>query len=466
MWNCCQQVLKTYLTRKVFWFFAALYATSIPMTISAASGNKEVAKALPVMLQGFFFGAYLCFGLGVHLKQQFANPRAKTMPGFATPHLIVGIGGVVVLSVLSSLMSALSSGSSPMGFLALILHVNSLALWLGCNPKPLPFSAFLCTVFGFPISAFGRALFVEIAMTREPILVVTIIAMHLFGLMLLTLDLIDLDEDHLDYSKVQPLGMWDMRASTQRNMQRNFSASHGWMAKALSWASTGALNRASAQPAMTTRQRLALIALGDNWPAPIAVNLLVLALICVSPLIWLGRQRVVASDEIQQFIRFIFPMMMCFVWGVWLTWLQRWPRLGYESLRPVSRSEWVWENGLSNARSMAQHHVFAVVIQVLIALAFTSDVAGDPRFWVSLWWATAAQVLAFGIMAWAASYGSMLVAGLATAPVTMVLAIPMAILQKDGFQIQHMVWASLMLVLLGIGLTRVAYSKWCRMDLP
>jgi len=49
----------------------------------------------------FFNGAGILFGLvAVHVKQQFADPRAHLMPGFRRAHIAGAAAAFVVLAIL------------------------------------------------------------------------------------------------------------------------------------------------------------------------------------------------------------------------------------------------------------------------------------------------------------------------------------------------------------------------------
>lgn len=466
MFQCCKQVLLTYLTRKLFWLFAVLYLLSIPMGVTFSRWGKETAEVFPLVLQVFFLGAYLSFGIGAHLKQQFANPRAKMFPGFARPHLLVGVGAILLLTTASALIAAWPSNIPLLGLMAFILHINSLALWLGANPKPLPLTAFMATVLLLPTSGIGRALFVEITMGREPILAASMLMAHLFGLGVLVLDMAELDEDRLDYERVQAFNMWDMRAGPQRAFNRNVAKSGNWLIRFVSWFASHELERATRRVEGRPINRLKLLALGDNWPNPMALNLVIFGAIVLG-LVWVGRSwfgnEQIAKGMLMQGI----PMSMAFVWGSWLAWMQRWPRLGYESLRPVSRQEWVWENGVAIAKTMVVNHVIALTLLTGILLAVLPDFASSPKLWQTLVVVTAAQVAAFGLMSWVVSFGSVMATAFMTAPLVTAPAFGvLAISEKAESAAVIVLCLSAGCIIFGVLMSRMAYTKWCRMDLP
>ena len=151
-----------------------------------------------------------------------------------------------------------------------------------------------------------------------------------------------------------------------------------------------------------------------------------------------------------------------------MMWLLRWPRLGYESLRPVSRHEWVWENGVAIAKSVALNHVAFVLIPLPIVAVLLPDAPSAPTLWRLLIWSTACQVLIFGAFAWLTSYGSTwlmtICAGIAG--VTLLLLTVTFMSAKLELNLPTIIGLSFGTAVLGVIVTRQAIKRWCRMDLP
>ena len=150
-----------------------------------------------------------------------------------------------------------------------------------------------------------------------------------------------------------------------------------------------------------------------------------------------------------------------------MPWMQRWARLGYESLRPISRREWVWENGIAIAKTVMLNQAFAILMQVLIVALLLPQFLTDPVLWEALIWFTGCQILVFGICAWLASYGSILLMS------GMMGGCSMGLFASWGAPVVHGTWGipltaclSLVASLIGVWVSRVAFKRWCEMDLP
>jgi len=466
MWARLKSVAVTYLTRKLFWLFAMIYGLALPGMYLSMAKNSD-ASTLGAGFQSLFIGAYLCFILGAHLKQQFANPRASLLPKFGTPHLVVSIGVMLVVTMITTVRASLHSATNWLEALAVAVHVNFMAHRLGSNPSNPSAWIFVVTVVGMS-SSVGRNLVIEIITGHEPTLAIALLVGHACGLLLQLDDMLKLDEDSPGYQVVVNFNAWDMRAPAQRALIRNMSQRDSGYLRLMGWATRKRLERATAGPATTPAQRIALFGLGDNWPSPLFFNQVAVAAIAIF-FLWLigGRNSIRTANELSLLMRIFLIAIMAFVWGVWFMWGQRWSRLGYESLRPVSRPEWVWENGASIAKTVALNHFIAVVLQLVIVGVVLPEFLHDSSLWLVLMFATGVQVLAFGVFAYVSSLGSMLAMGAVMGILSSVLMIPGAFIRGDSE-----LNAGLMFVLtgfaiaIGTALSGIAFRRWCRMDLP
>ena len=470
MWERCKHVAITYLTRKALlfgWLFLLLMSLPSFFVENVPAGNtsRDFAMLLSKLMFLMFFG----FGLGAHLKHQFANPRSRLLPGFCGAQLSVAMLLFVAGVAWSALPACWSSGVSVLGFSAIALHVGALGLWIGCSPYPAVGVSLMLTI-GTPMSPVGRALVVEITTGAEPILALSLISAHVAALVLLFNHLVKLNEDDPDYSKVQSFDAWDMRSATQRNFLRNVSMNGNWMLSLMSASAAGRLERATAAPATTSHQRVALFGLGDDWPSSLWMNVVVLVAVEVVLLLMGGRDRIQSAENLSSAL--FLPMLVSFalVWGLWMPWLQRWSRLGYESLRPVSRHDWVWENGVAIAKTMARTHAAVTLIQVLIVAFLFPKFLTEPSLWEALIWVSGCQVLLFGVCAWLTSHGSLLAMGMGMGmvigPCLGLLNAPWGKPLELGWGIPLTVCLSVVVSLIGAACSRFAFKRWCQMDLP
>ena len=469
MWQRFRLIALTYVTRKLLLLFLACYALiTLPFLFIADHRADQFALQFGMLVPKVMFLGYLAFFVGAHLKQQFANPRARLLPGFVGAHLSVVMLLFVMLLAWAVLPAWGASGMSLLGMTAITLHVGALGLWLGCSPQPIGFVLFIGTVLGSVVSAVGRGLLMEIATGAEPILALSVISAHVASLVLLMNHLAWLSEDDPDYTKVQPLNVWDLRATNQRAFQRNVLANNNWMMSAMMANAGAKLDRAVAVPASTARQRIALFALGDNWPSALLLNQLVIGTLAAGLILMSGRFKIPTNGDLAWLLKLVMSLSAFFAWGQWMMWVLRWPRLGYESLRPVSRREWVWENGVAIAKSASLNHLASVVMQLLIVAVLLPDALSDPMLWQLLIWITACQVLIFGAAAWLTSYGSfiLLVMSLGFGFTTLMSLALTFMTGKLGLALPTIIGLSAGAAVLGVIATRQAMKRWCRIDLP
>ena len=210
------QILLSYVTRKVFW---ALVAIPLLFLLPNLSTQPGFAMQVAILTLSPLFITALGMSVGIHLKHQFANPRSTCLPNFRGPHLVVAaaicLTPIVLLAGLGSLVPEFSIG----GILAVLLVLLMMALWIGCSPNRAVGGVFIFPMF-VPMSAFGRGLCIEIVSGREPLLVGCLISSSVAGLILFADHLLNLSEDDPAYGLVYPMNPWDLRATSQRSVQR------------------------------------------------------------------------------------------------------------------------------------------------------------------------------------------------------------------------------------------------------
>jgi hypothetical protein len=73
----------------------------------------------------------LSLATAVHLREQFANPRARLVPHFARVHVAVGAIVVFGIAVLLPILLAWSTGCDCFSFLATAVFISGVLLWTG-----------------------------------------------------------------------------------------------------------------------------------------------------------------------------------------------------------------------------------------------------------------------------------------------------------------------------------------------
>ncbi len=125
-----KQVGMTYLTWRWIWLLLPLnFALMLaPVFISRTDDAETLtfslgamfAIAIPIM-------TYMPFSIGI-AKWQFADPRARLMPGYGGPHFAAIFAVLAVLLVANPLLQAFCQGISPLGLLAFSLLLGGLFL--------------------------------------------------------------------------------------------------------------------------------------------------------------------------------------------------------------------------------------------------------------------------------------------------------------------------------------------------
>jgi hypothetical protein len=127
-----EAVLMTYTTRRSLWlvFSLALLFIGLPTIgmVSAKHGDDARNTQAALYLLGFAGGgvAYLLLS---QAKWQFADPRARVLPGFVRPHLAVTAGIAAIGLILWPLLVAFLGGFNPLGCLACVLAIAIPYLW-------------------------------------------------------------------------------------------------------------------------------------------------------------------------------------------------------------------------------------------------------------------------------------------------------------------------------------------------
>jgi hypothetical protein len=82
-----QQVAQTYFTRRSLWVVAAfaVFAWAMSLVVTSFMTQDPLAVLPTVGIAAAVTG----YALGIHAKSQFANPRARLLPRFDRPHIVV-----------------------------------------------------------------------------------------------------------------------------------------------------------------------------------------------------------------------------------------------------------------------------------------------------------------------------------------------------------------------------------------
>lgn len=463
--NKYRQVLLTYLTRRLMLVLGGALLLGMGMLLNKRDGTIESQIVfLPRLLMTVAFPSFI---IGLHVKQQIASPRASLMPGYRAPHLIVA-GLLIVCFLGLGLVGVDELNWQWPGVMAITLYCIALTLHLGASPGLAPVLLYVFAVL-IPIVPHLRAVMLEMLSGREPWLAWSLISANVAWLMLLVDHLMKLTEDDPDYGKVQPMHIGDLRAATVRNQVRTQMSDYKWW---WDWALTSfdrRLEVVTALPAATLWERIRLLRIGEYGRTNLWAMVLVVAAAELFTL-YLARSEMTTDRHFRTALS--LPLLFSFAlpWAQWATWILRWPRLGYESLRPATRRQWVIENALALLTDLGRHLGLWLILQVVLLFVFLREFANSPVIWEAAAFCVGGQVLSMGACAWIASFRHSLATLMAHSLLLTFVMSPwfLSNLWRDQnvSGIAFGLIAGAVGAVVGLILGTVAFRRWCTIDLP
>lgn len=355
-------VFLTYTTRRSVWLFASLWLLMhVPLTFGRGHASELPAGAMPIFL---FANAGLGLMLGLHVKGQFANPRARLLPDFAFPHLLAA-GTIVAGSVLlDACLLAWAHAVSGLAVAAVALALIAGAVWSSCRAGPV--SSWLLAIlliagcaapqpFAGQILAylFGGHRIVLVGFTCFGLATLSILAVRLWRL----------QEAMPEYSRGIPESAWDFMSRGRERDRRRFEGQVIARAKTAAWLHDvrfRLLFRWSGTRGPLGR--LLLLQLAGRSPGA-SVALAQVGLVFY--VFWLKRVAPGASDGMDSaFLLSFLPVAVAMgvLGGIWL---RRRPYLACESLYPLGRTTFVRGlicNGACDTAFAAAGHCAGLVV--------------------------------------------------------------------------------------------------------
>ncbi len=304
-----------------------------------------------------YFNACL---LGVLLRDNIAHPWATVLPHYRQKHL--GVAAIIALVFLAIPMLCVAMvGTSEitlMSVAVICLACLAAGLWTLHHPAlgvlAFPFLAFVMA----PASNFpGLA---DLLAGAYPAASAVLLLASLLALWAFAWRVLAIDEQGLEYATAR---MWgDLLRGNGGQMFRG-QAAEGYLAALPALQRARLQNRDSMNGPFTNLiqvdnlsgycerslwQRLQLWRLGTGpTPAFVSVGLQILISLAVIPLLvfvprWLGLESPARDSVVIMSV-----MIMTNPFNTWISWFMRLQRLGYESLRPRTRQDFVCELGLA-----------------------------------------------------------------------------------------------------------------------
>lgn len=462
--NKIYHVLVTYATRRLLMLILLFITVSGVVMISAAESSHRGSDSSDMrpMLTLLFPIAMLNLYLGAFLKQQIATHRAALVPGYRTSHLIAA--ALVVLFPLTVFTVTSAVNSLPLPGIVGTMAIAAMAGLNGSNGSHLtiwPCYVFLIATFFVPQL---RAAVFEMLNGQQPRMAWSLISAAMAGAALLFHRLATLTEDDPEFEKVIPMNPWDLSAAASRTRNRNRLQHQARFKNFLTAPASQRLDRITIRPATTLWQRVALLRLADDTP----INLVWFAFVMGMAIVIMSLP-LSSPNGLQQVFVFLLSPVTAIAWMVPLSaTVSRRSRLGYESLRPQTRRQWVIENGLSIIINGMTVHLSIIALSLIVAISLLGKELSAQLVVCGLPFVLSRQILIFGLWFWVASFRSTVMhaigaIGLISILTPSIIAFPYPSL--GWWTIQSLLILSGIVASIGLALCWMAYRRWCRIDL-
>lgn len=456
--NQLRQALRPYTCHWVFWAMIAIWFVMHAPLPSASQQDLPDFVWMSLMAN-----MALGTGIGAMLKMQFANPRARLTPGFRAAHLVATGGFVcVVLAVEAALAPAWGSAAPRLAMPSVAVLAMAASAWFAYSK----FSALWLLIAPMVlVPALAPQLLAGSTqvLISSPLLSLGLIAVGLMALAALGARLCVLSEESPEYLWQIPSG--DLTPRPGNRNQRKLEAQMVTRSRSLMWRLDLQFDLVvRAGNPMGRLRRLLFRQLANGFSSLSMIPGIFVVMLIV---FWLqsGSEHPIQSGEV--FFLAFFPqaMVLGMVTGVWL---RRWPHLALESLWPLERRDLVRDLSKSLAWDMAPAAVaHCVAIIVCVKLLFPQGPLPDLlRLWLTL---TIGQyVVAYCLVFWLVATRSYLVLALGAFGISFLSAglVIAALFAEPGFWSPlNLAVASIATALAAVLLYRLAFRRWCHVDL-
>jgi hypothetical protein len=425
----------------------------------------------------FSIDVFIAVMLGMHLKLQFANPRARLVPHFKTAHFLVA-GVLIAAAITEKFILGIFAQACPLAMPAIEFAIIVVAMG-ACSPQrwiaplAIPFVLFLSFI---PLLMMFMPQWIApwMANVYWPLWLL-VFCIGLAGLASFGVRIANLSEDMPGYADKIPTCLWFSSRSGQRDRQQLEAQA---VARSLIW-----IRLRDYQFQLVFRSGGALTPWRRFWMRQMNNGLTCFVfsvIVMILPLVLLSIQRgqplVQDPSRPQQVLWHVllmgvveFPILMAGS-GLVGRGIRGWPQLAHESLYPVRRTEFIRDLFRSNAINIA---LFAVAHCIGLSLGlFLGDthllyIAYLPLILL----ATVAQYLMLhGLSMWMLSFRSTVMPMLVLSGVLSVVPLLLVTLGFHHFEnswwpLTLTVVAFAVSLLIAYGLYRLAWRRWLRIDL-
>ena len=454
--------LPSWLGRILAVLLLLMLLTLLGVGLAHAGGGCHADFPWQSVLLPFFF---LFMYFAVHMKEQFAHPRAHLMPGFRRVHVTVAAGVILAIAVVLPAALTWLLGLRSVGLVALSLLLFGTVLWMMLEPST--WLGFLVAVGAFAlVTGSGTGALQQLVSGQfEP----QAFALLVFGAAVALRSVVRLARLNEDMPGYEIRVQWDWTGRGPMNRQawsgrgRLLPGLHDWIAKRQMARQTRHARRASASWwARVCRWQVGMVSGWSLWLWILGVVLYVHILHIL--IWWIPTEPSPTASRMLRTTSFVLTFMpMIAAMG---TFVRRNPMLGHELLMPVERNAYVRQLGAAAALSL-----FQLWVGVNLVLALWWLLASpQPLQWAMLIGAVALsgafQVAGFAVVVWASRYRSRWLGALALG----ILFFAIMTLQMRWFvsppdQLPHeILWVAGIIAVLGLLITFDAYRRWLAAD--
>ncbi|MDB5386329.1 MAG: hypothetical protein JWM11_1975 [Planctomycetaceae bacterium] len=487
------RIARAYLsgTAAAVWCFMFLCLLTFDIAEAVSAFDGEVALNQGGILGGVLsrksylaMFAYFNAGLlGVLLRDNIAQPAASVLPQYRQKHLVVT--ALIALFFLAIPMFSMefvgTSTIAPTSVAVIFLTCLSAGLWTLHHPA-LGVLAFPFLVFVLSRSASSAELAAFLA-GRNLAASAALVIMSLLALWALAWRLLALKEDMLEYSIARVWGdilrgrgqqtktFADYFANCiaaspadRRVTQQNLYPQNG------PFSNLKQVDNLAGYCERSLWQRLQLWRLGSApTRTSVAVGwLIVLSLIIIGIQIiavrLAGAELFPARDSV---VIFSVQVMMNPV-NIWLLWITRLHRLGYESLRPRTRQEFVRELGLTLLWDMIQCWLGGILCLGIAAAIWAPELLEVKNMILFMSATAAGQLCTYGMLGiWLIKRrGTVTNVLCALCPfMAMAMWFPAMLSCRTRGELNLAIGSVLVVTATSVATIAFAYRRWCRADL-
>lgn len=462
-----KQVSLTYLTQRYLWWGIGLLSLmAVPnFILLAMSGHRQTKDSAPMMLfaLGMPMFVLLPFLVG-QIKMQFGHSRARLMPQFLPAHLAVLSGILLTAFVLYPWLLAALGGMESIGLIALAMAIGVPAVW---GAQLNRFSAVLISlvVFYSLLTDWGLRWWVVDASSHRGVL--ALIAVTGVILVIAWLKrLCELTEEMPDYQNVYAL-MLARRTGSEAVEQRRIVASQVGRNQLMASVGDWWFDRIGGYYGGSKAGLARLLRYGFS-PNPIEVQGLFIALMIISIGLFFSKFSILAKAGSNVGAMFMFiqfsALMPAQTAGELLA--QRRPRMAWEMLLPLSRSQLI--DGLLAA---AARNAFVMWLMMNASLAVVVGLQDEPvslgTFSMFLLMSMSTMFATMGIALRVAIWPSMAKRMALLIPSCLIFVIPIALWWnlREKFGDWPFLIVAAGVVAFGVGLICEARRMWMKLEL-